>query len=85
MCAATAPPPPPPPSATSGAFFPVAPASCLVPSNMPGGPDPSPAPHSDCRGRYQLLLSGKALAERYRHIYTAAATDRDQQAGQAAR
>ncbi|XP_073470395.1 E3 ubiquitin-protein ligase MYCBP2 isoform X18 [Aquarana catesbeiana] len=87
MCAATAPPPPPP--ATSGpgghGLFPVPPASCMAPSNVSGGPDLPPAPQSDCRGRYQLLLSGKALAERYRQIYTAAVSDRDQQAGQTAR
>ncbi|XP_077339216.1 E3 ubiquitin-protein ligase MYCBP2 isoform X14 [Lithobates pipiens] len=87
MCAATAPPPPPP--ATSGpgghGLFPVPPASCMAPSNVSAGPDLPPAPQSDCRGRYQLLLSGKALAERYRQIYTAAVSDRDQQAGQTAR
>ncbi|XP_041115648.1 E3 ubiquitin-protein ligase MYCBP2 isoform X5 [Polyodon spathula] len=33
---------------------------------------------SDCRGRYQLLLSGRALAERYRRIYTAAISDKEQ-------
>lgn len=35
-----------------------------------------PAP--DSRGHYQLLLSGRALADRYRRIYTAALSDRDQ-------
>ncbi|XP_056185543.1 E3 ubiquitin-protein ligase MYCBP2 isoform X19 [Falco biarmicus] len=30
-----------------------------------------------CRSRYQLLLSGKALADRYRKIYTAALSDRE--------
>ncbi|XP_018420885.1 PREDICTED: E3 ubiquitin-protein ligase MYCBP2 [Nanorana parkeri] len=87
MCAATAP-PPPPPAATSGpggnGLFPVPPASCMAPINMSGGQDVTPAPQSDCRSRYQLLLSGKALAERYRQIYTAAVNDRDQQAGQSA-
>ncbi|XP_052561745.1 E3 ubiquitin-protein ligase MYCBP2 isoform X14 [Tympanuchus pallidicinctus] len=34
-------------------------------------------PPSGCRGRYQLLLSGKALADRYRKIYTAALSDRE--------
>ncbi|XP_068123981.1 E3 ubiquitin-protein ligase MYCBP2 isoform X15 [Hyperolius riggenbachi] len=85
MCAATAPPPPPPPAATSApggnGFFPVPSLSCMAP--MSGGQDVTP--QSDCRSRYQLLLSGKALAERYRYIYTAAVTDRDQQVGQAAR
>ncbi|KAJ1115470.1 hypothetical protein NDU88_003694 [Pleurodeles waltl] len=33
---------------------------------------------ADCRSRYQLLLSGRALADRYRRIYTAALSDRDQ-------
>ncbi|XP_059355583.1 E3 ubiquitin-protein ligase MYCBP2 isoform X7 [Carassius carassius] len=33
---------------------------------------------SDCRSRYQLLLSGRALAERYRRIYTTAITDKEQ-------
>uniref|UniRef100_H3A1N3 RCR-type E3 ubiquitin transferase n=1 Tax=Latimeria chalumnae TaxID=7897 RepID=H3A1N3_LATCH len=37
-----------------------------------------PGAQSDCRSRYQLLLSGKALAERYRRIYTAAISDKDQ-------
>ncbi|KAE8626028.1 hypothetical protein XENTR_v10006480 [Xenopus tropicalis] len=32
-----------------------------------------------------LLLSGRALADRYRHIYTAAVSDREQQAGQSGR
>lgn len=34
-------------------------------------------PPSGCRGCYQLLLSGKALADRYRKIYTAALSDRE--------
>ncbi|XP_040395682.1 E3 ubiquitin-protein ligase MYCBP2 isoform X19 [Cygnus olor] len=34
-------------------------------------------PSVGCRGRYQLLLSGKALADRYRKIYTAALSDRE--------
>ncbi|KAG8586246.1 hypothetical protein GDO81_005312 [Engystomops pustulosus] len=50
---------------------------------MAGTPELSSGP--DCRSRYQLLLSGKALAERYRHIYTAAVSDREQQSGAAAR
>ncbi|XP_045068074.1 E3 ubiquitin-protein ligase MYCBP2-like isoform X1 [Coregonus clupeaformis] len=33
---------------------------------------------SDCRSRYQLLLSGRALAERYRNIYTTAINDKEQ-------
>ncbi|TRY96673.1 hypothetical protein DNTS_028409 [Danionella cerebrum] len=33
---------------------------------------------SDCRSRYQLLLSGRALAERYRRIYTIAINDKEQ-------
>lgn len=33
---------------------------------------------SDCRTRYQLLLSGRALAERYRRIYTTAISDKEQ-------
>ncbi|XP_012493213.1 PREDICTED: E3 ubiquitin-protein ligase MYCBP2 [Propithecus coquereli] len=33
---------------------------------------------ADSRGHYQLLLSGRALADRYRRIYTAALSDRDQ-------
>lgn len=33
---------------------------------------------SDCRSRYQLLLSGRALAERYRGIYTTAINDKEQ-------
>lgn len=35
-------------------------------------------PAADSRGHYQLLLSGRALADRYRRIYTAALSDRDQ-------
>lgn len=35
-------------------------------------------PAADTRGHYQLLLSGRALADRYRRIYTAALSDRDQ-------
>ncbi|KAG7259558.1 hypothetical protein CRUP_026030, partial [Coryphaenoides rupestris] len=31
-----------------------------------------------CRGRYPLLLSGRALAERYRSIYTTAISDKEQ-------
>ncbi|XP_032297950.1 E3 ubiquitin-protein ligase MYCBP2 isoform X17 [Coturnix japonica] len=40
---------------------------------LPGALPPLPG----CRGRYQLLLSGKALADRYRKIYTAALSDRE--------
>ncbi|XP_059573809.1 E3 ubiquitin-protein ligase MYCBP2 isoform X17 [Alligator mississippiensis] len=40
------------------------------------GPPPGPLP-AGCRGRSQLLLSGRALAERYRRIYTAVLSDRD--------
>ncbi|KAG2456599.1 MYCB2 ligase, partial [Polypterus senegalus] len=39
---------------------------------------PGPGAPSDCRGRYQLLLSGTALAENYRRIYTAAISDKEQ-------
>lgn len=35
-------------------------------------------PTTDSRGHYQLLLSGRALADRYRRIYTTALSDRDQ-------
>lgn len=35
-------------------------------------------PATDSRGHYQLLLSGRALADRYRRIYTTALSDRDQ-------
>lgn len=38
----------------------------------------TPATQSDCRSRYQLLLSGRALAERYRRIYTTAINDKEQ-------
>ncbi|KAK2118960.1 hypothetical protein P7K49_000346 [Saguinus oedipus] len=38
-------------------------------------------PAADYRGHYQLLLSGRALADRYRRIYTAALNDRDQGVG----
>nr|XP_025976649.1 E3 ubiquitin-protein ligase MYCBP2 isoform X14 [Dromaius novaehollandiae] len=41
---------------------------------LPGALAP---PSLGCRGRYQLLLSGKALADRYRKIYTAALSDRE--------
>lgn len=30
---------------------------------------------TECRSRYQLLLSGRALAEKYRQIYTASISD----------
>ncbi|XP_056347394.1 E3 ubiquitin-protein ligase MYCBP2 isoform X17 [Oenanthe melanoleuca] len=42
-----------------------------------GGLGVLPAPPPGCRSRYQLLLSGKALADRYRRIYTAALSDRE--------
>ncbi|KAM7064660.1 E3 ubiquitin-protein ligase MYCBP2 isoform 13-T13 [Acridotheres tristis] len=42
-----------------------------------GGLGALPAPPPGCRSRYQLLLSGKALADRYRRIYTAALSDRE--------
>nr|XP_006639089.1 PREDICTED: E3 ubiquitin-protein ligase MYCBP2 isoform X16 [Lepisosteus oculatus] len=42
------------------------------------GSCPGPGTQSDCRSRYQLLLSGRALAERYRRIYTAAISDKEQ-------
>nr|XP_054484256.1 E3 ubiquitin-protein ligase MYCBP2 isoform X19 [Agelaius phoeniceus] len=42
-----------------------------------GGLGALPAPPLGCRSRYQLLLSGKALADRYRRIYTAALSDRE--------
>uniref|UniRef100_A0A8C5P7M6 E3 ubiquitin-protein ligase MYCBP2 n=1 Tax=Leptobrachium leishanense TaxID=445787 RepID=A0A8C5P7M6_9ANUR len=90
MCAAPAPPPPPAaPSSSAGAggfgfLFPgpppASPSSCMA-----GAQEGSQGPQADCRGRYQLLLSGKALAERYRHIYTAAASDREQHAAHSAR
>uniref|UniRef100_A0A6Q2X7Z5 E3 ubiquitin-protein ligase MYCBP2 n=1 Tax=Esox lucius TaxID=8010 RepID=A0A6Q2X7Z5_ESOLU len=38
----------------------------------------TPGTESDCRSRYQLLLSGRALAERYRRIYTTAINDKEQ-------
>lgn len=42
------------------------------------GSCPAPGAQSDCRTRYQLLLSGRALAERYRRIYTTAINDKEQ-------
>ncbi|KAM6095698.1 E3 ubiquitin-protein ligase MYCBP2 isoform 13-T13 [Chlamydotis macqueenii] len=42
-----------------------------------GGLGALPPPSLGCRSRYQLLLSGKALADRYRKIYTAALSDRE--------
>lgn len=88
MCAATA----SPAAASSGpggdGFFP---AATLSSSLAPGAlfmpvPEGSVAaaglglglPAVDSRGHYQLLLSGRALADRYRRIYTAALSDRDQ-------
>ncbi|KAM7178273.1 E3 ubiquitin-protein ligase MYCBP2 isoform 10-T10 [Macrochelys suwanniensis] len=41
---------------------------------LPGATGPPPP---GCRDRYQLLLSGRALADTYRKIYTAALSDRD--------
>ncbi|XP_064883646.1 E3 ubiquitin-protein ligase MYCBP2 isoform X5 [Oncorhynchus nerka] len=38
----------------------------------------TPGTQSDCRSRYQLLLSGRALAERYRRIYSTAINDKEQ-------
>uniref|UniRef100_A0ACB8FJI2 Uncharacterized protein n=1 Tax=Sphaerodactylus townsendi TaxID=933632 RepID=A0ACB8FJI2_9SAUR len=46
-----------------------------------GLPSPPGGGGGGCRGRYQLLLSGRALAERYRRIYTAAALSEREQAG----
>lgn len=88
MCAATA----SPAAASSGAggdgFFP---AATISSSPAPGAlfmpvSEGSLAatglglglPAADSRGHYQLLLSGRALADRYRRIYTAALSDRDQ-------
>ncbi|XP_043104369.1 E3 ubiquitin-protein ligase MYCBP2 isoform X2 [Puntigrus tetrazona] len=42
------------------------------------GSCPVAGARSDCRSRYQLLLSGRALAERYRRIYTTAINDKEQ-------
>ncbi|MEQ2199520.1 E3 ubiquitin-protein ligase mycbp2 [Xenoophorus captivus] len=42
------------------------------------GSCPTLGTQSDCRTRYQLLLSGRALAERYRRIYTTAINDKEQ-------
>ncbi|XP_030198582.1 E3 ubiquitin-protein ligase MYCBP2 isoform X5 [Gadus morhua] len=42
------------------------------------GSCPTPGTQTDCRSRYQLLLSGRALAERYRRIYTTAINDKEQ-------
>ncbi|MED6281235.1 E3 ubiquitin-protein ligase mycbp2, partial [Goodea atripinnis] len=42
------------------------------------GSCPTLGAQSDCRTRYQLLLSGRALAERYRRIYTTAINDKEQ-------
>ncbi|EDL00496.1 pam, highwire, rpm 1, isoform CRA_a [Mus musculus] len=88
MCAATA----SPAAASSGpggdGFFA---AATISSSPAPGAlfmpvPDGSVAaaglglglPTTDSRGHYQLLLSGRALADRYRRIYTTALSDRDQ-------
>lgn len=87
MCAASA----SPAAASSGAggdgFFPAAtvssfpaPGALFVP--VPEGSVAAAGlglglPAADSRGHYQLLLSGRALADRYRRIYTAALSDRD--------
>lgn len=88
MCAATA----SPAAASSGpggdGFFA---AATISSSPAPGAlfmpvPDGSVAaaglglglPATDSRGHYQLLLSGRALADRYRRIYTTALSDREQ-------
>ena len=42
------------------------------------GSCPTAGTQTDCRSRYQLLLSGRALAERYRRIYTTAINDKEQ-------
>ncbi|XP_069061346.1 E3 ubiquitin-protein ligase MYCBP2 isoform X10 [Pleurodeles waltl] len=84
MCAAAAapPPPPPPPTATSigPGFFPLHthPSSSCSPGLAMGSEGVFGSQAADCRSRYQLLLSGRALADRYRRIYTAALSDRDQ-------
>ncbi|XP_075447064.1 E3 ubiquitin-protein ligase MYCBP2 isoform X9 [Ascaphus truei] len=95
MCAATAPPPPAAAAAAAAAsngaggngVFPLPPSSasssCMARLNMTGGLAGSSGSgaRADCRSRYQLLLSGRALADRYRQIYTAAVSDKEQQAG----
>lgn len=42
------------------------------------GSCPTTGAQSDCRTRYQLLLSGRALADRYRRIYTTAINYKEQ-------
>ncbi|XP_066542914.1 E3 ubiquitin-protein ligase MYCBP2 isoform X1 [Hoplias malabaricus] len=42
------------------------------------GSSAAPGTQADCRSRYQLLLSGRALAEKYRRIYTTAVNDKEQ-------
>lgn len=42
------------------------------------GPCSATGSQPDCRSRYQLLLSGRALAEKYRRIYTSAVSDKEQ-------
>lgn len=42
------------------------------------GSGPTPGAQADCRTRYQLLLSGRALADKYRRIYTSAINDKEQ-------
>nr|XP_033805293.1 E3 ubiquitin-protein ligase MYCBP2 isoform X3 [Geotrypetes seraphini] len=71
-------------SGSGGVFFQLPPSvaasssSFLQPLGLDLGPEDSLGPQSDSRNRYQLLLSGRALAERYRRIYTAALSDREQ-------
>ncbi|KAL8189908.1 UNVERIFIED_CONTAM: hypothetical protein K2H54_026518 [Gekko kuhli] len=62
-----------------GALLPLPPPPHQMASS--GLPSPPGAGGGGCRGRYQLLLSGRALAERYRRIYTAAALSEREQAG----
>ncbi|XP_064912171.1 E3 ubiquitin-protein ligase MYCBP2 isoform X6 [Columba livia] len=70
--------------AEGGFFFPsgAGPAGPMGPEECSAGglgalPGALAPPSLGCRSRYQLLLSGKALADRYRKIYTAALSDRE--------
>ncbi|XP_058685804.1 E3 ubiquitin-protein ligase MYCBP2 isoform X12 [Poecile atricapillus] len=64
--------------AERGYSFSGGPATAMGPEEgSAGGLGALPAPPLGCRSRYQLLLSGKALADRYRRIYTAALSDRE--------
>lgn len=70
--------------AEGGFFFPSGsgPAGPMGPEEGSAGglgglPGALAPPSLGCRSRYQLLLSGKALADRYRKIYTAALSDRE--------